>query len=481
MNIVDHRRLGGVSVRQAANRFIRFFHIESNLMRIVGGWTPRITDSAIRMTFGRHVYQDARHADALLTRLHRLRTIWEMIPIPDEPVRGLFETINEAPSLEHFMAGVYLFLKPRLLDAYQKHLTEVDRIGDELSIQCLKPIIADEAEHLRWGELVLQGQIGDDGELDRSILDFVGELDRQLERAGGLLTDSDEVPPVRTDDLARHGTGFWKLRRPPASVMRLGGEFRLVQRGEEVSHCPAYDELGNPVKQLMLVHHGLMPEHSSLAITGNLLYEFHELPWEFYLDFATQTGDEERHIMLLLKRLEELGGGPASFPFPEWTFYDLLAGLPLEDRITVFNSIVEGDVVDNLHERIEIVRRIGDERTAHLMDWICTDESLHALNGMRWLRYLHGGDEATIDRVLDRGQRLLMELLGKMKSSEKAYDSAAELTDDEKRRIEEGKRAITFYHERKAPVAPIARELGGFSREQIGRLIRSAGGKVIKL
>lgn len=481
MNLIDHRKLGGLPVRRAANRFIRFFHIEANLMRILGGWTPRVADSAVRVKWGRQIYQDALHADALRRRLERMRTTRRMIPVPDEPLRELLEKINGAPTVEHFMAGIYLFLKPRLLAAYRRHLAETDPIGDELSMRCLKPIIEEEAEHIRWGELALQARLGDDNGLKRSVLEFAAALERDLEAAGPILVDSDQVPPDRNDELAELGTGFWKMRRPPAREMRLGGEFRIARPGEEVSHCPPYEEFGDPIKKLMLVHHGLMPEHSSLAITGNLLYEFHHLPWEFYLDFATQTGDEERHILLLLKRLEELGGGPDSFPFPEWTFYDLLADLALEDRIAVFNSIVEGDVVENLHERIELTRRMGDERTAHLMDWICADESLHMFNGMRWLRYLCGDDETKIDQLLDRGQRLLVEILTRMKSSEKTYDSAAELSEEDKKKIEQKLQSATFYHQRKAPVAPIARELGGFSRRQIERLIRSAGGKVIRL
>jgi hypothetical protein len=487
MDVIDHRHLGGLSVRRAANRFIRFFHIESNLMRILGGWTPRITDSAIRIQWGRHVNQDALHADALRQRLHRLRTTWEMIPLPAEPLRELLEKMNEAPSLDHFMAAIYLFLKPRLRAAYQEHLAQVDSIGDELSIRCLQPIVETEAEQVRWGELVLQARVAENHDLKRSLLEFVADLERDLENAGGLLADSDEVPPVRSDELAGYGTGFWKMRRPAARQMRLGSEFRIAEPGHAVSQCPPYEEFGDPIQKLMLVHHGLMPEHSSLAFTGNLLYEFHHLPWEFYVDFARQTGDEERHILLLLKRLEELGGGPDSFPFPEWTFYDLLSDLCLEDRLVVFNSIVEGDVVENLHERMEIVRQAGDERTAHLMDWICADESLHMLNGMRWLRHLDGDDDLTIDQVLDRGQRVLMDVLDRMRSSERAYDSAAELSEEPKPNQEpkpnsdQKRPAITFYHQRKTPVAPIARQLGGFSRDQIQKLIQSAGGKIIRL
>jgi bacterioferritin (cytochrome b1) len=481
MDIIDHRTLGGHSVRRAANRLTRFFQVEANLMRVLGSWTPRTHLSNLRLKWGRHLNEDARHATALRARLSRLRTTPEMIHPPDARFREIFEQANEAASDAQFMGAIYLAIKPRLLQAYRTHLAEIDAIGDELTRQLLTPIIEDLQGQIYWGELTLTGMVACDTGLKASVLDFVKIITQSIDESGGFLTNSDDVPEDRTDEEAELGTGFWKMRRESAMAMKMGDEYRIAGAGEMTSHCPKYQEFTVPEKQLMLVHHGLMPEHASLALVGNMLYEFPDMPWEFYLDFATQAGDEERHILLLLKRLEELDGGTDSFAFPDWTFYDLLADLSLSDRLAVFNAIVEGDVVENLHERINIIRSNGDHRTAHIMDWICADESLHMMNGMKWLAYLHGEDEKVIDRVLDEGQRKLADVLGRVRSSERSYDSAAEVSAEERKKILERRRAITFYHKRNAPVAPIARKLGGFKDEQIDKLIELADGKTTRL
>lgn len=480
MKIEDQRLPGGLSVRRAANRLTRFFHVEANLMRLLGGWTPRTTTSEWRIKWGRHLNADARHATALRERLARLRTTPEMIGVPDQAFREVFERANEAASDAEFLGAIYLAIKPRLVHAYQAHLAEVDALGDELSAHLLQPILTEEQEHIGWGEQALTATIGNDASQQATVRAFVEEIERLID-AVGFLCDSDAVPDDRTDEEAACGTGFWKLRRPVARTMKLGDEFRIAQADEVTSHCPKYEEFTVPEKRLMLVHHGLMPEHASLAMVGNLLYEFSDLPWDFYMDFATQAGDEERHILLLLRRLEELDGGADSFAFPDWTFYDLLADLPVSDRIAVFNAIVEGDVVENLHERIRLIREAGDQRTAQVMDWICADESLHMLNGMKWLAYLHGNDEATLDAVLDDGQRKLAAVLSGVRSSEKSYDSAAEVTPQERRKILERRRAASFYHQRNTPVAPIARRLGGFGERQIERLIDLADGKTTRM
>ncbi len=481
MDIIDHRTLGGHSVRRAANRLTRFFHVEANLMRLLGSWTPRTNLSNLRIKWGRHLNQDARHATALRDRLSRLRTTPEMIHIPAPGFREIFERANEAESDAHFMGAIYLAIKPRLFNAYQTHLIETDAIGDELTRQMFRPIIEALGDHIAWGELTLTGMTGCDTGLKASVFEFTASIMDAIDGAGGFLVSSDEVPEDRHDEAGGFGTGFWKMRRETAKTMRMGNEYRIAVEGEMTSHCPKYEEFAIPEKQLMLVHHGLMPEHASLALVSNMLYEFPDMPWDFYLDFAIQAGDEERHIMLLLKRLEELGGRTDSFAFPDWTFYDLLTDLPLSDRIAVFNAIVEGDVVENLHERINIIHQIGDHRTAHVMDWICADESLHMMNGMKWLAYLHGEDEAVIDRVLDEGQRQLADVLGRVRSSERSYDSAAEVSPEERQKILERRRAISFYHKRNAPVAPIARKLGGFKENQIDKLIELAEGKTTRL
>ncbi len=480
MDIIDSRQLGGLSVRRVANRLTRFFHIEANLMRIIGGWTPRTDSSWLRIKWGRHLNQDARHASVLRERLSRLRTTPEMIHIPDPAFREIFERAYDAKSDAHFLGAIYLAIKPRLVQAYQKHVAETDAMGDELTLRMLQSIIIEKGEQVKWGEDALAGLIGCDTRLKASVVEFVDWLKVAIDEVDFLL-NSDEVPDERTDEVGAMGTGFWMLRRESAKTMKLGREFRIAQAGEVVSHCPKYEEFEVPEKQVMLVHHGLMPEHASLALVGNMLYEFPYMPWEFYLDFATQAGDEERHICLLGKRLEELGGTSDSFAFPDWTFYDLLADMSLSDRLAVFNAIVEGDVVENLHERIKRIREVGDHQTAHIMDWICADESLHMMNGMRWLAYLHGEDEQTIDRVLDEGQQKLTEVLGRVGSSEKSYDSAAEVSVEERKKILERRRAISFYHKRKAPVAVIARKLGGFNEHQIERLVELADGKTNRL
>src|ERR1051325_3824552 len=187
MDVIDHRELGGLSVRRVANRLTRFFHIEANLMRVLGGWTPRTESSASRMNWGRHLNQDARHAEALRQRLSRLRTTPEMIPVPDATFCELFERANEAESEAHFLGAIYLAIKPRLLRAYQIHLSQTDAIGDELTARMLRSVMEEEREQIAWGEKALSALLDCDTQGKASVLAFVDALKRAADEAGFLL------------------------------------------------------------------------------------------------------------------------------------------------------------------------------------------------------------------------------------------------------------------------------------------------------
>jgi len=391
----------------------------------------------------------------------RLRTTDRMILEPGPEWKRLIELIDNAPTTTALVAGVYEVVGAQLADAYERLVADCDPLGDELTIRLVtRHLLPDHVERNAWAADFLTGK---DTSADG---DFVAEVRAALDAAGGLVVRSDDVPDDRTDENAELGTGFWPLERPAPELLFLGSEYRIANDGEEVSYCPDYADFGEHDAEILANHHGLMPEISSLAIVGSMVHEIHDRPWEFYRDFATQCSDEIRHIGLLLRRLEQLGASEDAHPFPTWNFYDAVAFLPLAERTLVFNAVVEGNVVETLHDRARAFHDAGSHDSAYVCDWISADESLHLFNGMRWLE---ANDTPGVDALLDRGQAILGVVMKQKGTSEKVFDSASES-------LSSG----DFYAPRANPVAPIARELGGFTGEQIERLVASANGKTIR-
>ena len=454
--------LPGLSPRQVANQLVRCFRAEADVMRIVGGWCARVEENDERLAFARDLGFRAEHGELIQQRLRRLRTTAAMIHVPSPEWRRLVELVDEAPSTADVVAAVHRTIGPALVEAYERLVADCDPLGDELTIRMVeRNLLPDHRERIAWAErwLAEPGRTLDAG--------YQAEVVAALAAAGGLTARDDTVADDRTDGEAGNGTGFWPLERPSPEVIHLGSEYRIARDGdgESVSYCPTFEEFGPADVEVLVVHHGLMPEIASLCIVGSLLHEIADRPWKFYRDFAVQASDEVRHIGLLLRRLEQLGAGPGTHPFPTWTFYDAVAFLPAKERTLVFNAVVEGNVVETLHDRARALEAAGNPEAAYVMDWISADESLHLHNGMSWL----GVPPEEADALLDRGQALLGEVMRQKGTSEKVFDSASESLS-----------AGDFYAPRKSPVAPIVRELGGFSERQIAKLVDAAGGRTIR-
>ena len=451
----------GLRPRQVANQLLLAFRAEADFLRVLGGWTPRVTENDERLAFARDLGLRAEHGELLQARLHRLRTTPEMVHVPSAEWRALVELVDDAPSTADLVAAVYDVVGRELVAAYRQLVDDCDPLADEHTIRLVtRNLLPDHEERIAWAE----------GFLARNPADptFVDRVRSALEAAGGLVVRSDEVPADRDDQQAANGTGFWPLHREAPAEITLGSEYRIVTDGEKPSYCPPFEEFGPRDVEVLVVHHGLMPEIASLAIIGSMLHEVADRPWEFYRDFATQCADEVRHIGVLIRRLDALGAGTDTHPFPTWTFYDAVAYLPVEERTLVFNTIVEGNVVETLHDRVRALDEAGNSDSAAAMDWISADESLHLHNGMRWLGE---GDltEDEIDALLCRGQALLGLVMKQKDATVKVFDSESEALS-----------GADFYGPRRNPVAPIARQLGGFSETQIDKLVASANGRTIR-
>ena len=143
----------GLTPRQVANQLVRCFRAEADLLRLLGGWTARVTESEERLALARDLGFRAEHGRALLDRLGRLRTTERMIHVPDAGWRRLIELIDDAPDTASFVAAVYGVVGTELVSAYEGLLADCDPLGDELTIRMLsRAILPDHRERNSWAE-----------------------------------------------------------------------------------------------------------------------------------------------------------------------------------------------------------------------------------------------------------------------------------------------------------------------------------------
>ncbi|MGH2370808.1 MAG: hypothetical protein ACRDI2_21735, partial [Chloroflexota bacterium] len=125
----DTRRLGGeFDVPEAGRRVVRYQMVEFHVMRLLGGWLAKIPEFDLKFEIGRHVWQDAQHAESLRLRTGELRVPADADRRPPVEVQRFLDALDEAETPLQFLVGIYRVAKPRMISAMQYHIAVTDSV-----------------------------------------------------------------------------------------------------------------------------------------------------------------------------------------------------------------------------------------------------------------------------------------------------------------------------------------------------------------
>jgi len=144
----------------------------------------------------------------------------------------------------------------------------------------------------------------------------------------------------------------------------------------------------------------------SLEIAAQLLVEHQDAAWELRLGLARQCWDEVRHAAMLIARLRELGIDKGHFPIINHEWNVVLSFDSLAARLAVQNRTFEGGSLDGAHVTRRMFDRMGDLRTAAIIDQIMADEVEHARFGNEQVRRLAKEDPRNVLRIAQAIARL---------------------------------------------------------------------------
>jgi uncharacterized ferritin-like protein (DUF455 family) len=143
--------------------------------------------------------------------------------------------------------------------------------------------------------------------------------------------------------------------------------------------------------RIALLHALTHIELNAIDLAFDIVARFahEELPREFFDDWVAVGDDEARHFTMLAGRLAELDASYGDLPAhdglwqaAEETSGDLLA------RLAVVPLVLEARGLDVTPAMIERLRRVGDDRSADILQLIHDEEIGHVAAGVRWFRYL---------------------------------------------------------------------------------------------
>ncbi len=182
-----------------------------------------------------------------------------------------------------------------------------------------------------------------------------------------------------------------RLRSDPARE----DVFRVVRRDVEMHE---YAEDGETARR-EVVHRHMSNEITSLDIAAQMLVDFPDAPWDLKMELARQAWDEARHVAVLYRRLQEMGGEKGEFPIStfEWSVTSALDDIC--GRLATQNRTLEAGAMDVVGALARNFRELGDHRTADVLDGILADEIQHVRFANRWIKRLAGEDRRVVMQV----------------------------------------------------------------------------------
>lgn len=148
-----------LTVAERAERIATFRFIEVRLMEIVAAWTPTVPEMEVKVLFGRHIWDFARHADALGKRTFELRRPEQHSRRPVDVYVRLLEEVRAPSHTGERLSALYGVVLPGLEVRYRRHVAETDRILDEPSVVVIEAILRDLARQ-RADAARLQRELG---------------------------------------------------------------------------------------------------------------------------------------------------------------------------------------------------------------------------------------------------------------------------------------------------------------------------------
>ncbi len=148
-----------LSVQQRGRAIATFRYIEVRLMELTALWTPSTPEMEVKVMFGRHIYDFARHADQLGKRTFELRLPEQHSLRAAEPYVQLLDAADLVKGTGERLATMYDAILPGLIRRYETYIRETDPILDEPSLVILENIARD--LHRQRAEAdALRGEIG---------------------------------------------------------------------------------------------------------------------------------------------------------------------------------------------------------------------------------------------------------------------------------------------------------------------------------
>ena len=250
---MTHPLSGFTSADESARLLRSYRYAVERMMRILGGWIALTPELPAKLLMGRHVWDNAQHADALGRRLPELRAQAQV----SEPANAAFvafmdaiESTEQPTQTVERLVGIYRVLKPHLLASYDEHLRRANEVYEPPTRRLLARCAEDERRHVSAG-LVVFRHLASTGALEARAHAWQARLEDLLATAGGVTGRG--LPPAAPAAAASSEPGLsddaqefirlgakadrWPIPADLESAIRRLGDALITHDVEGLRHC----------------------------------------------------------------------------------------------------------------------------------------------------------------------------------------------------------------------------------------------------
>ena len=177
----------------------------------------------------------------------------------------------------------------------------------------------------------------------------------------------------------------WRDFSLPSSPGRTG----KIIFSDQKPKFPKAGQLNETDKKAMALHS--FANHELLAIemmaAAVLLYPHKtEEDIRFKKGIVTALKDEQKHLMLYIRRLNELGYEFGDFPLNDFFWRQMEKLTTPAQYLSVMALTFESANLDFAQFYRDVFKKLGDERTSQIMDIVLEDEISHVAFGAHWMK-----------------------------------------------------------------------------------------------
>jgi hypothetical protein len=363
----------GISVEESAILLRRWGYLALALARRLGAKMTSLPEMEVKYGLGRHIWEDARLAQAIDARRNELRSNASLLTAaPDDDLEVVLDETLWAPDTASFLAAVYGVWKPALTAAFREYLARANPLAEAATERLMRHALADLDAQIAWGRAALEAVCA--AGADRAAADrYAVAIAGLLERAGGIVGPEE-----------KRGHGIERVRsatpfQPPETPERERKYGIICELPREYEEGEDY---------LIRMMRRRMNEIDVAELCATTLWDAEGKPLEYYVDLARHCFDECRHAMFGHAALNAEGIAADHFPLKRGNAIFFQKEAPM-DRYIHLGVVIEQKKMKKTGKKAEWLY-CRDEAQHPLMatfqdfDW--ADEVYHVQMSRRWVK-----------------------------------------------------------------------------------------------